>query len=218
MAPYIDLDAWPRRPAFEYFRGFDKPYFNICTQLDVAPLRAAMKAAGVKGFSLACHFITMRLANAPEHEALRLRLDGGRVRVHPQLHGGATVLRDDGSFAFAYLAPADDFAAFMAAAAPVVAAARVPGAPFDPRLDDNAVIHYTTLPWVHFTSFSHARQWGREDSVPKIAFGRIEADGARQRMPFSLEVHHAVVDGVHVGRYVLALEAALADPAPWLTG
>ena len=212
----IDLASWPRRAAFEYFRGFDKPYFNVCTRLDVAPLRAAMTAAGLHGFSLACHFITMKLANSPEHEALRLRLAGGRVRVHPQLHGGATVPRDDGSFAFAYLAPAGDFATFAASAAPVIAAARVPGAPFDPRLDDDAVIHFTTLPWVHFTSFSHARQWGLEDSVPKIAFGRIEAEGHRQWMPFSLEAHHALVDGLHVGRYVQALEAALINPGRWL--
>jgi chloramphenicol O-acetyltransferase type A len=219
----IDLATWPRRAAFEYFRHFDKPYFNVCTRLDVAPLRAAMKAAGIRrGFSLACHFITMKLANSTEHEALRLRLSGGRVLVHPHLHGGATVLRDDGSFAFAYLAPADDFSTFAAHAEPVIAAASVPGAPFDPRLNDTAVIHYTTLPWVHFTSFSHARQWGREDSVPKIAFGRIDADGGgtggrvSQWMPFSLEVHHALADGLHVGRYVQALEAALATPADWL--
>jgi chloramphenicol O-acetyltransferase type A len=54
--------------------------------------------------------------------------------------------------------------------------------------------------------------------VPKIAFGRIEpeGDGGKQWMPLSLEVHHALVDGLHVGRYVQALEAALATPANWL--
>ncbi len=31
-------------------------------------------------------------------------------------------------------------------------------------------------------------------------------------MPLNIEVHHALVDGVHVGRFVQALEALLAEP------
>lgn len=213
-ARYLDLSTWPRRDAFEYFRGFDKPYFNVCTRLDAAPLKAAVAARGVGSFSLACHFVALRLAN--EQEPLRLRLEGGRVRVHHRLQGGATVLRDDESFGFAYLEPSTDWAHFAEQGARAVAAARDRAAPFEPRTDDSAVIHFTTLPWIAFSSFSHARNWGREDSVPKVSFGRIEADGARLWLPFSVEVHHALMDGLHVGRYIEAMEAALRDPGPWL--
>lgn len=212
----IDPATWPRRGAFEFFRRFDKPYFNVCTRLDVAPLQAALAASNRRGFSLACHFVALKLANTPAHEFLRLRLDGGRVLVHERLHLGCTVLKADDSFAFAYLDPAEAFDDFARAGAEALAAARAPEAPFAPRNEDTALLHCTTLPWLHFTSFSHARQWGREDSVPKLAFGRIDADGARRWMPFSVEVHHALADGVHVGRYVQALEAALAAPETWL--
>ena len=40
MARYLDLAAWPRRATFEFFRGFDKPYFNVCVRLDVTALVA----------------------------------------------------------------------------------------------------------------------------------------------------------------------------------
>ena len=216
MADYIDTETWARREAFDYFRGFDKPYFNVCVRLDVAALKAAAAATGLGGFSLACHFMALRLANL--HEAFRLRLQGGRVRRHPVVHGGTTVLRDDGSFSFAYLDDAVDFAAFCDQGAAAIAAARSGQAPFNPRLDDDAVIHFTSLPWLHFSSFSHARNWGREDSVPKIAFGRANVDGPHLWLPFSVEVHHALVDGLHVGRYVQHFESALRDPAPWLAG
>src|SRR5882762_10630554 len=83
----------------------------------------------------------------------------------------------------------------------------------NPRED---MIHFTTLPWVSFTSFSHARNWGREDSVPKIAFGKfMKADG-RTLLPFSVEVHHALMDGLHVGRYVARLEEALRAPETYI--
>src|SRR5688572_26068950 len=98
---YLDTDSWPRRAAFEFFRGFDKPYFNVCVRLDVAGLKAAVAERGVGSFMLAYHFIALKLAN--QQQPFRLRLEGGRVRIHDVVHGGATVLRDDDSFGFAYL-------------------------------------------------------------------------------------------------------------------
>lgn len=211
---YLDTSSWPRRDAFEFFRGFDKPYFNVCVRLDVAGLKAAMARRGCGSFTLAYHFVALRLAN--QHEPFRYRLENGRVRVHDVVHGGATVLRDDDSFGFAYLPYAADYAAFCTSGATAMAAARSRHAAFEPRLDAADVIHTTTLPRLHFSSFSHARNWGREDSVPKLAFGRADQDGANLWLPFSVEVHHALMDGLHVGRYVQAFEAALREPGAWL--
>lgn len=211
---YLDLERWPRRDAFEYFRHFDKPYFNVCTKLDVARLKQAVAELGSGSLALAYHYLALRLAN--EVEPFRYRLEAGRVRVHPEVHGSTTVLREDDSFGFADLDMAPDFATFAARAAAVMQATRAGRAPFEPKPDDAARIHFTTLPWLHFTSFSHARNWGREDSVPKLAFGRIDTDGSRAWMPLSVEVHHALMDGLHVGQFVQGFEAALRDPAPWL--
>lgn len=213
MTRYIDIERWARRDAFEYFRGFDKPYFNVGTRLDVARLKASLPEG--RGLTLACYFIAMRLVNA--HEPFQLRLEGGRVRIVEVVNGSTTVLReDDESFGFAYLPFADDFATFARTAGAAIEAARRGDAVFEPRTDEQSLVHFTTLPWLHFTSFSHARNWGREDSIPKIAFGRVERDGERQWMPCSIEVHHALMDGVHVGRFVQAFEAALGDPDAWL--
>ncbi|MFY9513122.1 MAG: CatA-like O-acetyltransferase [Rubrivivax sp.] len=213
MASYINVDTWARREAFHYFRSFDKPYFNVCVPLDVAPLKAWLAQHG-GSLMLAVYFIALRLAN--EQQPFRLRLENGRVRVHEVVHGGTTVLREDESFSFAYLDHDSDFQRFATRGTAAIAAARDPQAGFDPRLDEAAVLHLTALPWLHFTSFSHARNWGREDSVPKLAFGRVDVDGARHWLPMSVEVHHALMDGLHLGRYVEAFEAALLQPGAWL--
>jgi chloramphenicol O-acetyltransferase type A len=211
---YLDLDTWPRRDAFDYFRTFDKPYFNICTRLDVARLKQAVKACGVGTLTLAYHFLALRLAN--EHAPFRYRLEGGRVRIHESIHGGTTVLRADDSFGFAYLDHTSRYADFAAQARAAIEQAKTRQAGFQPRVEMTNVVHFTTLPWLHFSSFSHARNWQREDAVPKISFGRIDADGARLWLPLSVEVHHALMDGLHVGRYVQAFEAALQAPESWL--
>lgn len=215
MTRYLDTGTWARRDAFEYFQGFDKPYFNVCVRLDVARLKAAVTARGGAGLSLACYFIALRLAN--EHEPFRLRLERGRVRVHAEVHGSTTVLRDDGeSFFFAELDHTRDFDAFAAQAGAAIEAARTLRAEFEPKPEDAARVYFTSLPWLHFTSFSHARNWGGEDSIPRLAFGRAQAEGAQLWLPMSVEVHHALMDGVHVGRYVQDFEGWLAQPERWL--
>ena len=210
----LDTTAWPRRDAFEFFRSFDKPWFNVCTRVDVARLKQAVADRGRGGLTLAYHFLALRLANAVE--PFRYRLDGHRVLVHPVVHGSTTVLRENGSFGFAYLDYLPDFDTFAARGAAAIARARAGEKLLELRLEDTAKVHCTTLPWLHFSSFSHARHAGPDLSVPKLAFGRIDVDGARAWMPLSVEVHHALMDGLHVGQFVQAFEAALIDPEAWL--
>lgn len=215
MGTYLDTATWARRDAFEFFRHFDKPYFNVCVRLDVSRLKAALTARGGGGLSLACYFIALRLANM--HQAFRLRLEGDRVHVYDEVHGSTTVLREDGeSFFFAEFDHSADFDAFAAQAGAAIDAARTVRAAFEPRPDDVARLYFTSLPWLHFTSFSHARNWKREDSIPRFAFGRAQAEGGALWLPMSVEVHHALMDGVHVGRYVQDFEAALRQPEAWL--
>lgn len=214
MAQYVDLDSWPRRESFELFRGFERPHFSACLRLDVAPLeRWLAERPGLASVMLACHWLV--LAQAQRIEALRLRLerdDQGRDRVrrYPAVHGSTTVLRDDGALGFARLPWQPDFAAFAAAAREAIAAARL-----SQRLgaedDEPDLLHFTTLPWLLFTSFTHARM-GRDDAIPKFAFGRIASVGLKRWMPFSVDVHHALVDGLHVGQLVEGLERGLTEP------
>jgi chloramphenicol O-acetyltransferase type A len=211
---YLDLETWPRRSAFEFFRGFDVPCFNLCTRLDVSRLKQAVKESGVGSLSLAYHFIAIRLAN--EIAPFRYRLEGERVRVHAQVHGSTTVLREDQSFGFVTLEHQRDFATFAAQGDAAIALASRPDAPFEPTEHGTATVHLTTLPWVHFSSYSNARKWGPHDSIPKIAFGRIDAQGDHLWMPLSVEVHHALMDGLHVGRFIQQFEAALCESDVWL--
>ncbi len=211
---YLDLESWPRRAAFDFFRGFDIPCFNICARVDVTLLKRAVRERGVGSLSLAYHFMAIRLAN--EIAPFRYRLDGEGVRVHDQVHGSTTVLREDDSFGFATLEHQLGYAVFAAQGAMAIAQARRSGAPFEPATLGTATLHMTTLPWMHFSSYSNARQWGPNESIPKIAFGRIDADGERLWMPLSVEVHHALMDGLHVGRFIQGFESALREPQTWL--
>jgi chloramphenicol O-acetyltransferase type A len=210
MVEYLDLTKWARRDLFQFFLGFDNPYFNICTRLDVTELLALLRKKPDISVSLAYHYFALRAAN--EIEPFRYRLKEGKVIVYDVINGGTTVLLPNDSFTFAYFDYDEDFETFVFEAARAVKKAQLGAVAFTPSVNDD-MIHCTTLPWVSFTSFAHARNWGREDSVPKIAFGKFITENNRALLPISVEVHHALMDGLHVGRYLARLEQLLEQPA-----
>jgi chloramphenicol O-acetyltransferase type A len=209
MPRFLDLDTWPRRSHFDFYRAFDQPFFNLCAEVDVTALAERCREEGGPSFFVASLYLSLLAVN--DVEAFHYRLRGDRVLVHDVVHGGSTVLRPDETFAFAYFDFAPDFARFAAAAERTLEAVRQGPAGLDARTERDDLVHYSVLPWVSFTSFAHARLRRSEDSVPKIVFGKHREAGGRRRMPVSVEVHHALVDGLHVGRFFERFESHLAS-------
>lgn len=206
----LDLAGWSRRQHFEFFRRYERPWFNLCAEADVTALAARCGEPGGPSFFLASLWTSLVAAN--EVEELRYRLRGDEVVVHPLIHGGSTVLMPDETFAFAYFDHEPDFPTFAAAAAAELARVRAGGSGLEPHPERDDLIHYSVIPWVSFTSFSHARTRAADLSVPKIVFGRHRQVGDRRSMPLSVEVHHALVDGLHVGRFYRRFEELAARP------
>ena len=210
MAHYLDIASWARREVFEFFRGFDKPYFNICTRLDVTNLLSELRKRERTSVWLTYHYLALRAAN--EIEPFRYRLRQGKVLVHDVVNGGTTFMLPNETFTLLYFDYAETYSKFMESATKAVDEIITGDWAFRPKHEDDARIHCTTLPWIAFTSFSHARRWGREDSVPKISFGKFIKEKDRTLMPFSVEVHHSLMDGLHVGRFLSRLQEALMEP------
>lgn len=209
----LDLANWARRDLFEFFRGYERPHFNVCTQLDVTKLLSLVRDRPGVSASLAYIYFALRIAN--EIEPFRYRLKDGKVIVHEVINGGTTVLLPNESFSYAYFDYQEDCETFFAAASESIKRVQADGA-LKPTMRDD-LIYFTVLPWVSFTSFAHARTSGRGESVPRIAFGKFINEGARTLLPISVEVHHALMDGLHVGRFLNRFEDALSKPEEYIT-
>ena len=209
MGRNIDLDTWARREHFRLFRDFEKPHFSVTATVDVSACYAATRDEGGSSFTLAVLFAAMQAANAVE--AFRLRLRGNEVWRHDAIGIGCTVARPDRTFGFSYFAHEASFARFAAEGAIEMERARTSTTLADERED--ATLHATVLPWIRFTSFTNAMR--REDSVPKLTFGKRYAEGGSWLMPVCVEVHHALVDGIDVGEFFEHLQDRLArSPLP----
>ena len=205
----LDLESWKRREHFEFFRHYDRPWFNLCADVDVTALTARCREPDGPSFFLASLWLSLVAAN--EVEEFRYRLRGDEVVVHSVIHGGSTVLMTDETFAFAYFDFVESYPAFAAAGARELDRVRSGPGGLSPA-DRDDMIHYSVIPWVSFSSFSHARHQTADPSVPKIVFGRHRQVDDRRLLPVSVEVHHALVDGLHVGRFYQRFEELAGQP------
>jgi chloramphenicol O-acetyltransferase type A len=74
------------------------------------------------------------------------------------------------------------------------------------------LLFMTAIPWVSFTSFMHPLKLYPADSVPRFAWGKFFQDGKSLKMPLSVQGHHAVMDGLHVGRFYEEIQTYLNQP------
>lgn len=207
---FIDLGGWKRREHFELYRNFANPFFNVCVELDATEAWRQSRATGGPSFSLATIFLALRAAN--DVEAMRTRIHGDRPWIHDRVSIGPTVLRADRTFAFSRLEPAGSYREFAERSEAILRKACEIG-PLVASYPSDDIIYQTTLPWLRFTSFSNALK-GEGDSVPRVAFGKCSQLRKRWVLPVSVEVHHAVVDGIDVASFLEKLQSGLAEFDP----
>jgi len=70
-------------------------------------------------------------------------------------------------------------------------------------------IFLSCLPWMRFTSLTNPNG-GPNDCIPRISWGKLDNQGSRWTIPVAVQVHHALVDGVHVGKFYEALAESIA--------
>jgi len=199
MRHLLDIDQWARRTHFEFFSRFDEPYFGITVDVDCT---ATYQHARAGGHSFFLSYLHKALVAANLTEPFRYRILDGQVWVYDQVNASPTINRPDGTFGFGYMNYEEDFAVFeMNAMLEIERVRHSQG--LEPAVSGENVIHFSTLPWISFTSLSHARSFLPQDSIPKISFGKVtDTPDGRKRMPVAVHVHHGLMDGYHVGLFL----------------
>lgn len=204
----IDLQSYPRREQFQLFSDFNHPHFNLCANVDLTKFLLFIKAHHYS-FTPALVYVISRAANTiPE---FRYRLREGEIVEHVTVSPSLTVLVKNDLFSFCTIDYCPDFSEFAARAARVMAAVQENPTLKDPPGRDD-LLYMTALPWVSFTSFTHPMNQHPADSFPRFAWGRYFQEGDLIKMPLSVQGHHALMDGIHLGKYYGVIEEFLECP------
>ncbi|WP_205512106.1 chloramphenicol acetyltransferase [Longitalea arenae] len=202
MRTPVDIATWIRKDHYEFFTQFEEPFFGITVSIDCSHAYLFAKNHGLSFF---LYYLYQALKAANSIENFRYRIIDKKVYLFDQVNASPTVNRPDGTFGFSYIDYNEDEALFYAGAKEVIEKVKQSKG-LVPAVSGENVIHFSALPWINFTSVSHARSFTFPDSCPKISFGKMTEENGKKLMPVSVHVHHALADGYHAGLFINAFQ------------
>lgn len=198
MKKLIELDNWNRKEHFLFFSKFEEPFFGVTVKADCT---TAYKKAKEKGVSFFLYYLYRALKAANEVENFRYRIIEDKVYDFATVNASPTINRPNGTFGFAYMNYFEDEKSFYEKALQEIENVKGTNSLL-PAVSGENVIHFSAIPWLDFTSISHARSFLHPDSCPKISFGKMTENHGMKEIPVSIHAHHALMDGYHVSLFV----------------
>lgn len=196
----VEMNTWPRRDLYAYLSGVSHPFYSVTFEQDVTELYEYVHARGLS-FYYALVYLCTEAIN--EIENFRYTIRNGQVLEAPRrepsftdMHEGAEV------YHIVTMKAGESLDAFCHAARERSRNQRVF---IEPDGDDGELIYFSCLPWMDVTGLTNERDFDRDDSVPRVAWGKYLLREGRRVLHISVEVNHRLVDGYHVGCLALKL-------------
>lgn len=205
----IDLESWERAPHYRLFKGLAHPHYAVTVPVEAGVLVDSARERSISAFS--CLLYALSTA-ANQVSAFRMRFRGEDVVeyeiVHPS-YAAKLPGASQGVFGYATFEYTDSLAEFdrRRKAAPI----NIPGQD-NPNNERDDLIYCSSLPWLAFTGLTHA-YGGPRDAVPRFTLGKFQQRHGGLEAQLCVQVHHAVVDGYHIGQLVETVENICATPA-----
>lgn len=73
----------------------------------------------------------------------------------------------------------------------------------------NDIYQFSPFPWVSYTHISHTNSGKKDNATPLFDWGKFYEKDGKILLPFSVQVHHSFVDGVHIGQLARLLQTYL---------
>lgn len=200
MKTLLDLENWNRKEHFEHFCRMEEPFFGVTVEIDCTKAYQTAKELNASFFIF---YLYKTLVAVNSIENFKYRISEGKIYINDRIDASATIGREDGTFGFSLIEYNSDFEIFKQNALTEIERIQNTSGLFTRSFDDDNLIHFSAIPWLNFTSLSHARSYTFPDSCPKISFGKmITSEYGKRTIAMSVHVHHALMDGLHVGQFV----------------
>lgn len=200
MKTLLDLENWNRKEHFQHFKKMEEPFFGATVQIDCT--KAYQTAKNLKA-SFFIFYLHKTLVAVNSIENFKYRIANDAIYINDHIDASATIGRKDGTFGFSLIEYDPDFKVFEQNALTEIERIQHTTGLFTRAFDDDNLIHFSAIPWLNFTSLSHARSYTFPDSCPKISFGKmITSESGKKNISMSVHVHHGLMDGLHLGQFV----------------
>ncbi len=196
----IDETNWKRAMHCQIFRNSVEPAFCVTFELDITNFLKQIKEHNYS-FTMAMIFAVSKCAN--EIEEFRYRFVGENIVLFDKIDTAFTYLDTKTElFKVVNVPMKDSIEEYVPLATKTAQEQEVY---FTGPLG-NDIFQFSPMPWVSYTHISHTNSGKKDNATPLFDWGKyFERDG-KILLPFSVQVHHSFVDGIHIGKLADAVQ------------
>jgi len=200
--PYkiIDETNWKRALHCQVFRNSIEPSYCVTLELDITNFLKIIRKENLS-FTLSLIYIVSRCAN--DIEEFRYRFLDGNIVLYDKINTAFTYLNKETElFKVVNVEMQDTLEQYNSVAA---RKAEDQKDYFTGPLG-NDVFQFSPMPWVSYTHISHTNSGKKDNATPLFDWGKYFDRDGKKILPFSVQVHHSFVDGIHIGKLVDSLQ------------
>lgn len=199
----IDEKDWKRTLHCQIFRNSIQPAFCITFELDITNFLRKVKE---KKFSFTMSLIYAVSKCANDIEEFRYRFVDGKVVIFDRINTAFTYLNKETElFKVVNVEMKNTLEEYVIAATK----AAISQKEYFTGPLGNDVFQFSPLPWVSYTHISHTNSGKKDNATPLFDWGKYSKKDGKIILPFSVQVHHSFVDGIHIGKLADSLQKYL---------
>lgn len=196
----INLENWERRLHYQIFRNSVQPQYCVTFELDITHFLEVIKKHHYS-FTFSFVFAVSKCAN--QIKEFRYRFVEGNPVIFDKINTAFTYLNKDTElFKVVNVEMTDTLEEYVVLASKKE---REQKAYFIAPLG-NDVFQFSAFPWVTYTHISHTDSGNKDNATPLFDWGKYYKKDEKIILPFSVQVHHSFVDGVHIGKFANDLQ------------
>lgn len=211
----IDLKSWDRKEYFEHYTSNVPCGFSVTADIDITILLEYVKKNGLMLYPVLIYMLSRLVNKYPEFRTCFN--EEGELGYWSELNPSYTSFhKDNKSFSALWSEYNEDFAVFYQNYIhDLHDFGDKKGLMPKPNAPKN-LFNISCLPWINFTSFNLNLFKESDYLLPIFTWGKYAEKEDKVFMPLSVQVHHSVCDGYHVGCLVNELQQMSDECSLWL--
>ena len=190
----IDESNWKRSMHCQVFRNSIEPQYCVTFELNITNF---LKMTKEKKYSFTMSLIYVVSMCANNIEEFRYRFLDGKVVLFDKIDTAFTYMNHNTElFKVVNVELKDSLEEYVSLA---YETAKNQEEYFAGPLGNN-VFQFSPMPWISYTHVSHTIAGKKDNATPIFVWGKFFERDGKMLLPFSVQVHHSFVDGIHIGK------------------
>lgn len=208
------MEQWARKKHYEHYKNKVPCSYSVTVDIDITNLQIRIKEQGLKTYPVQIYMLSTVVNQLPEfrmttddehHLGYWEVIDPIYTVLNPDTETFSTIwTRYDSCFNAFYRAYLKDTAQYAN------------GSLFPQEHVPPHTFNISSVPWLDFTAFNINVFSDGSYLLPIFTIGKHKKENGKIMMPLSIQCHHAVCDGYHVGKFVETLREMAINCHKWL--